>query len=79
MVSTSTTGVTTVSASAGGAETAPGSGEVVWNLADVGPGSVSGTVSLVVEVDGEVPGEDGWPDPRDRPQRQPVERAHVLV
>ena len=45
-------GLRFVSASAGGDETAPGSRIVVWNLADIGANSPSGTVTLEVEIDG---------------------------
>ncbi|MEP1594444.1 MAG: hypothetical protein ABJK20_07725, partial [Halieaceae bacterium] len=45
-------GLIFVSASAGGAETSLGSGVVVWNLADIGANSPSGTVTLEVEIDG---------------------------
>ena len=45
-------GLKFVSASAGGRETATGSGVVVWNLADIAANSQSGTVRLEVEVDG---------------------------
>ena len=48
-------GLVFVSASAGGAETFPGSRVVEWTLTDVGPNSASGTVSLEVEVDGSQP------------------------